>query len=99
MTTVIHCHGNRVGTNYPINYVYCGRPSRWGNPFAIGRDGNRAQVIWKFYEYWHDDEQRELRMAACRELIEKTLGCWCKPDACHCDVIAAYVNYYGATLL
>jgi hypothetical protein len=25
--------------------VYIGRPSKWGNPFVIGRDGTRADVI------------------------------------------------------
>ena len=31
--------------------VYCGRPSKWGNPFVIGRDGSRADVIAK-YRRW-----------------------------------------------
>ena len=28
--------------------VYIGRPSKWGNPFVIGRDGARADVIAKY---------------------------------------------------
>lgn len=28
----------------PYN-VYIGRPSKWGNPFIIGRDGTREEVI------------------------------------------------------
>ena len=31
----------------PSGAVYIGRPSRWGNPFVIGRDGDRATVIAK----------------------------------------------------
>jgi len=31
--------------------VYIGRPSKWGNPFVIGRDGSRADVIAK-YRTW-----------------------------------------------
>lgn len=27
------------------NSVYIGRPSIWGNPFVIGKDGNRTNVI------------------------------------------------------
>ncbi len=27
--------------------VYVGRPSKWGNPFVIGRDGRRGEVIRK----------------------------------------------------
>jgi hypothetical protein len=33
------------------NAVYVGRPSVWGNPFVIGKDGSRAEVIEK-YETW-----------------------------------------------
>jgi len=33
--------------------VYIGRPSKWGNPFVIGRDGTRPQVIER-YERWLD---------------------------------------------
>ena len=28
--------------------VYIGRGSKWGNPFVIGRDGDRDLVIKKF---------------------------------------------------
>lgn len=31
--------------------VYIGRPGKWGNPFVIGRDGSRAEVIAK-YRTW-----------------------------------------------
>ena len=27
--------------------VFIGRESQWGNPFEIGKDGNRKQVIKK----------------------------------------------------
>jgi len=43
-TTVVHCKRS------PYD-VYIGRPSKWGNPFAIGRDGDRATVIRK-YQQW-----------------------------------------------
>ncbi|MHB8407807.1 MAG: DUF4326 domain-containing protein [Acidiferrobacterales bacterium] len=28
--------------------VYVGRPSKWGNPFVVGRDGSRSEVIQKY---------------------------------------------------
>ncbi len=65
--------------------VYIGRPSKWGNPFVVGRDGTRAQVIER-YERWLV-EQPEL-VAALPELAGKTLGCWCAPQGCHGDVLA-----------
>jgi len=46
--------------------VYIGRPSKWGNPFAVGRDGTRAEVI-ELYEHWVLT-QRDL-VAALPELL------------------------------
>ena len=71
--------------------VYIGRPSKWGNPFQIGRDGTREQVI-NAYQHWFLSESPELIEAAKRELPGKVLGCFCKPDACHGDVLASIVN-------
>ena len=65
--------------------VYIGRPSQWGNPFVVGRDGTRAQVIAR-YERWLCG-QPEL-LAALPELAGKSLGCWCAPAPCHGDVLA-----------
>ena len=31
--------------------VYIGRPSKWGNPFRIGPDGNREEVIRKYRDW------------------------------------------------
>lgn len=64
--------------------VYIGRPGPWGNPFEIGRDGSREEVIEK-YAAWIV-EQPEL-MDQLGELKGKTLGCWCAPRACHGDVL------------
>ena len=64
--------------------VYIARPSKWGNPFKIGIDGDRREVIEK-YRLWLL-EQPEL-MTEIAELHGKTLGCWCRPYFCHGDVI------------
>jgi hypothetical protein len=65
--------------------VYIGRPSKWGNPFVVGRDGDRETVIEK-YRAWIMG-QGEL-LADLHELRGKRLGCWCAPQACHGDVLA-----------
>ena len=56
--------------------VLIARPSKWGNPFMIGRDGNREQVI-RMYEI-HVRRRPDL-IAALPELVGKRLGCYCKP--------------------
>lgn len=65
--------------------VYIGRPSKWGNPFVIGEDGSRAEVIAKYRE--HVLSSKEL-MADIHTLRGKTLACWCSPLPCHGDVLA-----------
>ncbi|MHB1612095.1 MAG: DUF4326 domain-containing protein, partial [Sulfobacillus sp.] len=65
--------------------VYVGRPSIWGNPFTIGRDGSRADVI-AAYRHWIMREPKLL--ARIPELRGKILGCWCAPRPCHAEVLA-----------
>lgn len=78
MTTVVH------NKREPFD-VYIGRPSKWGNPFTIGKHGTREQVIQQYREWVV--QQPEI-MAELHELRDKVLGCWCKPKACHGDVLA-----------
>lgn len=67
-----------------------GKPSKWGNPFTIGKDGTRSDVIAKYKEWIL--KQPHL-MAALPELKDKVLGCWCKPSkACHGDVLVELVD-------
>lgn len=82
-TTVVNKH-HRVPSD-----VYIGRGSKWGNPFVIGKDGDRAQVIAKYEE--HLLASPEL-LAALPELKGKILMCYCKPAACHGDVLARYAD-------
>jgi Domain of unknown function (DUF4326) len=44
-------NARRVGRRSAPDRVYVGRPSKWGNPFVIGRDGTRDEVIAK-YRAW-----------------------------------------------
>jgi hypothetical protein len=78
MTSVVHCKKEP-------HDVYIGRPSKWGNPFTIGRDGTREEVIAKYRE-WIKSQPRLL--ADLHELEGKVLGCWCSPQACHGDVLS-----------
>lgn len=72
--------------------IYIGRGDKWGNPFKIGVDGNRTEVINK-YRSWLLT-QPEL-MACIGELKNKTLGCHCKPKACHGDILVELANASG----
>src|SRR5258708_17587056 len=78
-----HHAGVRAGA------VYIGRGSKWGNPFRIGPDGDRAAVIAK-YERWLADEHQLLR--ALDELRGRDLVCFCAPAACHGDLLLRLAN-------
>jgi len=71
------------------NAVYIGRPSVWGNPFVIGKNGSRDEVIAK-YEAWITQQPR--LMARIDELRGKHLICWCAPSRCHGDVLLRLAN-------
>ena len=74
---VVHCKKS----NYD---VYIGRGSIWGNPFKIGIDGTRSEVIAKYIEYLLNKPELVERLP---ELKDKILGCWCSPLPCHGDVL------------
>jgi DNA polymerase elongation subunit (family B) len=63
--------------------VYIGRGSKWGNPFVIGKDGTRDEVIEK-YRRWIVKQDA---FSDLNTLMGKTLGCFCKPKRCHGDVL------------
>jgi Domain of unknown function (DUF4326) len=69
----------------------------WGNSFKVGGDGNRVEVICKYRDYFAHN--RELVGRAREELRGKVLGCWCKPEACHGDVLVELINLPAASPL
>lgn len=78
MTRVVHCKKDSYD-------VYIGRPSLWGNPFEIGKDGTRDEVIAKYEAHLFSNTNLLSKVGS---LKGKTLGCWCAPRPCHGDVLA-----------
>jgi hypothetical protein len=84
---------------------YIGRPSPLGNPFVIGRDGDRDTVVDKYHAWlvglWNSNSNHP----ACSELIrlyelhkqqgELTLVCWCAPQRCHGDVVKEVIESFA----
>jgi hypothetical protein len=87
-TTVVN-----VRTAKPGTYIFCGRPTIYGNPFRLRVDGTREEVIVKYIDYFFDRMQQDAKF---KEKIEglrgNVLGCYCVPLLCHCSVIAEYLN-------
>jgi hypothetical protein len=63
--------------------------SIWGNPFQIGRDGTREEVIEKYRRYILSKPEL---LAQLESLRGKTLGCWCSPQSCHGDVLVELLS-------
>lgn len=85
---------NKRDPNIPRGAVYVGRPTKWGNPFVIGKDGNRKEVILKYRKYIMDHVYTsDLFMNDLnKELRGKDLVCWCAPKACHADILLEIAN-------
>ena len=63
-TRVVHCR------KQPYD-VFIGRPSKWGNPFIVGKDGTLEEVMTK-YANWLPDQDHLLE--DLDELRGKVLG-------------------------
>ncbi len=80
--TVVHCKKSSFD-------VYIGRPSKWGNPFEIGKDGSRQEVVQKYKDWIAGNKEL---LSDLHELAGKKIACWCAPLACHGDVLAELVS-------
>jgi hypothetical protein len=86
---VVHCKREKFD-------IYIGRGSKWGNPFSH-KEGtlaehvveSREEAIAKYEEYLLSNQEL---VDALPELRGKVLGCWCKPKACHGDVLLKLAN-------
>lgn len=79
------------------NNVYIGRHlvyvkgtfnSKWRNPYPVKRLG-REECIKAYKEMLMSNPKL---LGELGELKGKTLGCWCKPNACHGDVLVELIN-------
>lgn len=74
---------------------YVGRGTVWGNPFLIGRDGSREEVIEKYSVHivkkLLDDPEL---IPVLLDMEGQRLGCFCAPRPCHADVLVKLIEDY-----
>jgi Domain of unknown function (DUF4326) len=70
--------------------LFVGRPSKWANPFHLGRQATPEQVVEKFRR-WFIRQPSLLREV--QTLRGKVLGCDCAPEPCHGDVLAEFADF------
>lgn len=81
--------------------VYIGRPTILGNPFVIGKDGTREEVLQKYRRWlWGEIQSGNERvMAELKRLAtmasesDLILSCWCAPEPCHGEIIRSAIEY------
>jgi len=56
--------------------------SKWANPFTKSQYGDRCIKLYENYI-----KKREDLMDSLKELEGQVLGCWCKPNPCHGDIL------------
>lgn len=85
--------------------MYIGRGSVLGNPFRIGMDGDRVEVINLYRNYLYErinngDQDIILTLKGIKP--DALLGCFCHPLPCHGQVVLEaidYVNQLAAPVL
>jgi hypothetical protein len=79
---------NKKHTGIPAGAVYIGRGSRWGNPFVMGKHGDRDAVCEQHREYlWDQIQKGEVSIQDLADLRGKDLVCFCAPARCHGDTL------------
>jgi len=61
--------------------------SIWANPFKINKNETREDVIIKYKKYILNKISSDPKTYDLEKLRGKTLGCWCKPEKCHGDIL------------
>lgn len=80
------------------------RPTIFGNPYIIGRDGVRTQVVHKYRRWlWSNISQSTLAQRAHLQALDQlvaiartgdlVLECCCAPRLCHADIIKAAIEW------
>lgn len=87
MPKVLNHHRDDI----PEDAVYIGRGTPYGNPFVIGRDGDRNEVIEKYRI--HLNHNQTLRNLIQQNLRGKDLVCFCAPHKCHGDIVIDLANF------
>lgn len=83
----------RRGVVFVEKERYPPKDSIWCNPYKIGKDGDRNEVIQKYEAYIRNKINANPEMKSELEKLRgKNLGCWCAPEPCHGNVLLNILN-------
>lgn len=70
--------------------------SKWANPYKVGKNLSREEALEKYEIYIREKiETGEISKEEILELSGKNLGCWCKPDGCHGDILVKLIKEFS----
>jgi len=85
----------RAGVVFINNERYPKQSSIFCNPFKIGKDGDRNEVLNKYKDYIIKKLDNNINLKnELMKLKNKNLGCWCSPDPCHGDILLDLIQKY-----
>ena len=93
------------GQKLPEGTVYIGRPTKWGNPYKVGKNRTAKEAVNLYIDYLekpiHKDfpDTKKYHLLGLYELEGKDLACWCgewefgEPEIdCHGVVLMKMAN-------
>lgn len=87
------------GWRMPSNTIFVGRPTRWGNPFFVGK--HQVDAISQFLCSSNEEAVRKYKIHCVPHIMPdeleklrgKNLACWCGLDEiCHADILLEIAN-------
>ncbi len=69
-------------------YIEGANQSKWANIFPVKKYG-RDKCLELYEEYIRNNKEL---YSSLEELEGKELGCWCKPEGCHGDILIKLLN-------
>ncbi len=81
------------GWRKPDDAVYVGRPTKWGNPYRVGKEASTRDEVVTMHADWFATLSADEQSALLDPLRGKDLACWCPLDgACHADTLLRLAN-------
>lgn len=97
MLITIHNLHKEQPENHDTDFI-CDRRSPVGNPFFIGKDGDRDEVCDRYEKYVRVTTRQDFHsfIDSLVIVLEKyktlRLFCWCMPERCHLETIKILVE-------
>jgi hypothetical protein len=88
----------RKGIVFIDGVRYPKKDSFWCNPYKIDKNNNRDNVLFLYEKYLTEELSNDKNfIKELAKLKGKKLGCWCKPEQCHGDILLKFINQLSNT--